>query len=138
MGATPYAILVGLSLPKSMANDDFVRHLQGLAAAYTVWGRADWGDTTSSPILTISVTALGFVPHGRAITRQGACVGDVVCVSGTVGLASLALHGILDDLHGDGHANRPPKSLPENYAKPCNTPPHKWHLAGSSSALQIA
>ncbi|AZQ95201.1 thiamine-monophosphate kinase [Moraxella catarrhalis] len=115
MGATPYAILVGLSLPKSMANDDFCQAFAGgLAAACTPFGvELIGGDTTSSPILTISVTALGFVPHGQAITRQGACVGDVVCVSGTVGLASLALHGILDDLHGDGHANRPPKSLPE-------------------------
>ena len=115
-GATPYAILVGLSLPKSMANDDFCQAFAGggLAAACTPFGiELIGGDTTSSPILTISVTALGFVPHGQAITRQGACVGDVVCVSGTVGLASLALHGILDDLHGDGHANRPPKSLPE-------------------------
>ena len=96
MGAMPYAILVGLSLPKSMANDDFCQAFAGgLAAACTPFGvELIGGDTTSSPILTISVTALGFVPHGQAITRQGACVGDVVCVSGTVGLASLALHGI--------------------------------------------
>ena len=60
------------------------------------------------------------------------------CVSGTVGLASLALHGILDDLHGDGHANRPPESLPEKLRQAMQYPTHKWHLAGSSSALQIA
>ena len=124
MGATPYAILVGLSLPKSMANDDFCQAFaEGLAAACTPFGvELIGGDTTSSSILTISVTALGFVPHGRAITRQGACVGDVVCVSGTVGLASLALHGILDDLNGDGHANRPPESLTEKLCQAMQYP----------------
>lgn len=114
MGATPYAILVGLSLPKAMANDDFCQAFaHGLADACTPFGvELIGGDTTGSPVLTISVTALGFVSSNRAITRKGACVGDVVCVSGTLGLASLALHGILDDLNTDGHANRPPDSLP--------------------------
>lgn len=116
MGATPYAILVGLSLPKAMANDDFCQAFaEGLAAACTPFGvELIGGDTTGSPVLAISVTALGFVPSSQAITRQGACVGDMVCVSGVVGLASLALHGILDDLNGDGHANRPPDSLPHD------------------------
>lgn len=124
MGATPYAILVGLSLPKSMANDDFCQAFaEGLADACTPFGvELIGGDTTGSPVLTISVTALGFVPSNQAITRQGTCVGDVVCVSGTVGLASLALHGILDDLNGDGHANRPPESLPEKLCQAMQYP----------------
>lgn len=115
MGATPYAILVGLSLPKSMANDAFCKAFaKGLADACSSFGvELIGGDTTGSPVLTISVTALGFIPKGKAITRQGACVGDIICLSGVVGLASLALHEILDDLHGDGHANRPPESLPD-------------------------
>lgn len=132
MGATPYAILVGLSLPKGMANDDFCRAFaDGLADACIPFGvELIGGDTTGSPILTISVTALGFVLPDQAITRQGACVGDVVCVSGTVGLASLALHGILDDLNGDGHANRPFDVLPHELRQAMQYPVPQVALGG--------
>lgn len=97
MGATPYAILVGLSLPDNMANDEFcMAFAQGLADACTPFGvELIGGDTTGSPVLTISVTALGFIPQGQAITRHGACVGDVVCVSGEIGSASFALEQVL-------------------------------------------
>ncbi|MDO5050264.1 MAG: thiamine-phosphate kinase [Moraxella equi] len=145
MGATPYAILVGLSLPKAMANDDFCKAFaHGLADACTPFGvELIGGDTTGSPILTISVTALGFIPSNQAITRQGACVGDVVCVSGTVGLASLALHGILDDLNGDGHANRPPDSLPHDLRQAMQYPAPQVVLGGrligfASSMIDIS
>jgi thiamine-monophosphate kinase len=49
------------------------------------------GDTTQSPHLTLSVTALGWVEIGKAVPRSGAQVGDYICVSGTVGDASFAL-----------------------------------------------
>lgn len=132
MGATPYAILVGLSLPKAMANDDFCKPFaHGLADVCTPFGvELIGGDTTGSPVLTISVTALGFVPSNQAITRQGACVGDVVCMSGTVGLASLGLHRILDDLNGDGHANRPPDTLPHDLHQALQYPAPQVALGG--------
>ncbi|UNU72643.1 thiamine-phosphate kinase [Moraxella nasovis] len=116
MGATPYAVLVGLSLPKQMANDEFCRQFaNGLADICTPFGvELIGGDTTSSPVLTVSVTALGFVPTGQAITRDGAKVSDVICVSGEIGSASVALHQILDTPNKnnhdkDGHAT--PNSL---------------------------
>ena len=40
------------------------------------------GDTTQSPHLTISVTALGWVDIGQAVTCSAAQVGDLICVSG--------------------------------------------------------
>ena len=49
------------------------------------------GDTTQSPHLTISVTALGWIEAGQAVTRSGAQIGDYVCVSGQVGDAAYAL-----------------------------------------------
>lgn len=93
MGATPYAILVGLSLPKNMANDAFCRDFaQGLSDICNQFGiELIGGDTTRSAILTISVTALGFIAPKQAITRTGANVGDVICVSGNIGSASYAL-----------------------------------------------
>lgn len=100
MGATPYAILLGLSLPTELANDktwikDFTRGIADICGRFDV--DLIGGDTTKSDILTISVTAFGFVPNGQAITRSHAKVGDVICVSGEIGSASYALQQILND-----------------------------------------
>lgn len=105
MGASPYGILLGLSLPKTMANDTFCRKFaSGVADICGQFGvELIGGDTTGADTLTISVTALGFVPTHQAICRSGAKVGDVVCVSGQIGTASFGLGLLLDDLHGDGH-----------------------------------
>ena len=48
------------------------------------------GDTTRGP-LAITVTVHGFVPHGEALRRDGARVGDAVWVSGTLGDAAAGL-----------------------------------------------
>ncbi len=50
------------------------------------------GDTTSSPKgLYISVTAIGQVAEGRAVYRNGAREGDIICVTGHLGSAYLGL-----------------------------------------------
>ncbi len=99
MAATPYAILLGLSLPAKLACDEwlgeFARGIGGICREFGV--ELIGGDTTRSDVLTVSVTALGFVHKGRAITRAGAKVGDVVCVSGEIGSASYALSQVLID-----------------------------------------
>ncbi len=91
MGATPAWALLSLSLPR--ADTEFVSgFMEGFAALADSAGVAlVGGDTTSGP-LAITVTALGWVPHGQALLRSGAKVGDVVCVSGTLGDAAAALH----------------------------------------------
>ncbi|MBC7787744.1 MAG: thiamine-phosphate kinase [Methylophilaceae bacterium] len=48
------------------------------------------GDTTRGP-LTISVQIMGETPHGEAIKRSGAKIGDDIWVSGVLGDAALAL-----------------------------------------------
>lgn len=110
MGATPYAILLGLSLPTELVTDEnwIIEFTQGIADICKRFNvDLIGGDTTKSDILTISVTALGFVPNGQAITRRGAKVGDIVCVSGEIGSASFALKQILDkekiDCRGVSH-----------------------------------
>lgn len=98
MGATPYAILLALSLPAPLAKDahwlqELTRGIAEICGQFQV--DLIGGDTTQSDILTLSVTALGVVPTGQAIMRSGAKVGDVVCVSGEIGSASFALTEIL-------------------------------------------
>ncbi len=95
MGATPYAILLGLSLPN---HDDewlkeFARGIADICQKFNV--ELIGGDTTKSEILTISVTVLGLIEKGKSICRDGAKIGDVICVSGHIGSASLALNHIL-------------------------------------------
>lgn len=115
MGATPYAILLGLSLPSKLANDkwiaEFARGIADICNQFNV--ELIGGDTTKSDVLTISVTALGFVPNGQAILRSGAKVGDVVCVSGEIGSASFALKQILQQENkGRDVLNTPKNEIP--------------------------
>ena len=90
MGAMPAWATLAMTLPT--ADSTFVaRFADGfaeLAAAFEL--ALIGGDTTSGP-LAISVTAHGFVPVGRALRRDGARIGDVVFVTGTLGDAAAGL-----------------------------------------------
>ncbi|MBA8682816.1 thiamine-phosphate kinase [Stenotrophomonas tumulicola] len=90
MGAAPAWGTLALSLPHADAAwvDAFADGFFALADAHG-W-RLIGGDTTRGP-LSLSVTAFGQVPHGRALRRDGAQVGDDIWVSGTLGDAAGAL-----------------------------------------------
>ncbi|MDK1684873.1 thiamine-phosphate kinase [Acinetobacter terrestris] len=91
MGAKPQSILLALSLPQ-IDHDWLKGFSQGLYDCCDQFGVSlIGGDTTQSPHLTISVTALGWIETGQAVTRSGAQVGDFICVSGQVGDAAYAL-----------------------------------------------
>lgn len=91
MGATPHSILLALSLPS--ADQDFLREFsRGLFAICGQYGvQLIGGDTTRSSVLSITMTVLGWLPAGQAITRAGAQAGDVIMVTGTLGDAAYAL-----------------------------------------------
>jgi thiamine-monophosphate kinase len=92
MGAKPHSILLALSLPQ-IDHAWLKGFSQGLYDCCDQFGVSlIGGDTTQSPHLTISVTALGWIEQGKSILRSGAKVGDYICVSGTVGDAAFALH----------------------------------------------
>ena len=59
------------------------------------------GDTTKSDRLFISITALGEIARGRALTRSGAKPGDLIYVSGKLGRAQLGLELVLRGLASD-------------------------------------
>ena len=90
MGAEPGYALLALTLPR--ADDAWLRDFAaGFAALAETHGVAlIGGDTTAGP-LCISVTVLGSVAAGAALTRAGAAPGDVVFVSGTPGDAAAGL-----------------------------------------------
>ncbi|HEY0107764.1 MAG TPA: thiamine-phosphate kinase [Rhizomicrobium sp.] len=86
-GAEPFGYLLTLALPKNITAAWLKAFARGLAADQREFGLALLGgDMSGMPgPLTISVTALGYVPQGEAILRRGAKAGDLVFVSGTVG-----------------------------------------------------
>ncbi len=91
MGAKPHSILLALSLPHvdEAWLAEFSRGLFDCCDQFSV--SLIGGDTTQSTQLTISVTALGWIDHGQAVTRSGAQIGDYICVSGQVGDAAYGL-----------------------------------------------
>jgi thiamine-monophosphate kinase len=102
MGAVPAWALLALTLPG--ADADFVERFAGGFAdlARTHHVALIGGDTTQGP-LSITVTALGVVPAGEALTRGGARAGDGVFVTGTLGDAAGALRVLRDPGPGAGN-----------------------------------
>ena len=91
MGAKPHSILLALSLPQ-IDHAWLKGFSQGLYDCCDQFGvRLIGGDTTQSPHLTLSVTAMGWIEAGQAVTRSGAQVDDLVVVSGTIGDAAFGL-----------------------------------------------
>ncbi|RKG31896.1 thiamine-phosphate kinase [Acinetobacter tianfuensis] len=91
MGAKPHSILLALSLDQ-IDHDWLKAFSQGLYDCCDQFGVSlIGGDTTQSPHLTITVTALGWIETGLAVTRSGAQIDDLICVSGTIGDAAFAL-----------------------------------------------
>lgn len=95
-GAEPLAYLLTLALPEAPKREWIAAFAQGLAVAQEEFGcHLIGGDTDRTPgPLAIGVTAIGTLPAGTFVPRQGAAAGDHVFVTGTLGDAAvgLALH----------------------------------------------
>ena len=93
MGATPRWVLLSLSLPviETAWTEALIDGFFSLAMRC---GVVLIGGDTCSGELAITVTALGLVEPGQAITRKGASPGDLIVVSGQLGDAALALAGM--------------------------------------------
>jgi thiamine-monophosphate kinase len=91
MGAAPRWALLAIGLPA--AEEDWLAQFSaGLFALAERFGvELIGGDTTRSPLRTISIVAIGEVPAGVALYRSGARAGDDIWVSGELGGAALAL-----------------------------------------------
>jgi thiamine-monophosphate kinase len=90
MAATPAWALLALTLPSEDVAwlDGFLDGFEELARRHDV--ALVGGDTTRGP-LSITITALGFVPAGAALRRSGARPGDDIWATGTLGDAAGAL-----------------------------------------------
>ncbi len=105
MGARPRWGLLALSLPSA---DEawlaaFAEGLHACAREFDV--DLIGGDTTRGP-LNLCVTAIGEVPAGQALRRNGAREGDDIWISGQPGLAALGLAQL------QGRLDLPPRWQP--------------------------
>jgi len=99
-GAEPHALVITLAAPSTTRVDDVVALYEGVAeAGVPVVG----GDTTSAPLVLVSVTALG--SSSRVPGRAGARPGDVLVVTGPLGAAGAAFRA--------GRYVRPPLRIEE-------------------------
>ena len=115
MGATPRFFLLTLALPHSRIGPWLDAFLKGMARASRKLGIAIiGGDTTQSRTVFVSITVLGEITPGRALTRSGARPGDIIYVSGKLGRAQLGLELVLR-----GHArNRQLRALAQPHLYP--------------------
>lgn len=103
MGAEPRWFTLALTL--RMADPDWLAGFAaGLGALARDAGVALVGGDTTQGALSITITAMGTVPPGKAVRRSGAKVGDAICVTGTLGDAALALRLGQGEAEGRGEA----------------------------------
>ena len=112
MGAVPTALLVALCVPPGVESEWVEALADGLTAeAALVGASVVGGDTSSSPTLTIAVTALGDLGGSAPVRRDGAQPGDILALSGRIGYAAAGLTVL-------SRGFRTPKKLVEAYRRP--------------------
>lgn len=139
MGAQPHSFTLGLTLSES--NAQWLQAFSdGLVALAQPSGIAlIGGDTTKGP-LTISIQVQGLVPDQKALRRNGAIVGDLIYVSGSIGDAAGALPSVLQGLYPDTAENAEIEYLLRRYYLPApRLALGQWLSAnGATSALDIS
>jgi thiamine-monophosphate kinase len=113
MGARPGEGYIALGIPNGATEADVLELASGASALASRCGVSlAGGDVTRAEQLTVSVTAVGWASDpGELVGRDGARVGDLVCVTGTLGGSGAGLALIEGRVQAD-------ESLRERYARP--------------------
>ena len=100
MGATPIATLLSIALPESAQGEWAERFMRGYYDASAREGVAlVGGDTTASrDKISINVVAIGRAPMANVKRRSAAKAGDIIAVTGKLGISS---KGLVDIMFGD-------------------------------------
>ena len=94
MGAQPLGIVVALALPQTTQKENMISLYRGLGECLRTYDALLLGGDTvhSRHGMTLTATALGYVPCGQAVTRNGAQPGDRIVLTGPTGYAALAYY----------------------------------------------
>ena len=93
MNARPSQITVSLAVSKKFSLEALEEFYAGVKLACERYCVDLVGGDTSSSItgMMVSITAVGFAPAERLVYRNGACINDLICVSGDLGAAYTGL-----------------------------------------------
>lgn len=90
MGADNIGFLLNIAVPKDTLLDDFDDLICGVIQACDNYNiPLIGGDTNQASEIIISGTAIGQVDKDKALMKYGFKTGDLVCISGELGLAAL-------------------------------------------------
>jgi thiamine-monophosphate kinase len=108
MGATPGEAYVTVGAPADAPDEQLLALADGIAEGASREKVAiAGGDLVASPVLVLSLTAIGYETEGvPLVPRSGARPGDVVAVTGELGGAAAAL-ALLKDSEAESKENEP-------------------------------
>jgi thiamine-monophosphate kinase len=102
MGASPIGVTMAVGIPRDTEVSFALEIMRGCNACCTQNGATLLGgDTDEHEELTLVGTAIGSVQQDKMLTRAGAKVGDVVCVTGGLGLAAAGVRMLLESGYAD-------------------------------------
>jgi thiamine-monophosphate kinase len=118
MGGQPMFVLVALGCPLETKTNYIQTLYRGISAVVSRFGAVIVGGDTSVSRegLILDITALGQTVGNRCLNRKGARPGDVLAVTGPLGLSSAGLHALRNGHEAPAlrHAhNNPRPRVPE-------------------------
>jgi len=107
MGAEAIGIIVSMGLPRNMLIDEFDDLVEGILINCTKYGMSlIGGDTNESSDLTLSGTCLGIVKKENVLMKSGARKGDIIALTGSLGLAAAGFELLLNPKNNEDLDNQ--------------------------------
>lgn len=98
MGADTICIIISMGLPRDMPLSDFDEIIKGILESCKQYDMVlIGGDTNESADLTLCGTCIGMVKKKNVLMKDGAQPGDVVAVTGSLGLAAAGFEVLFCD-----------------------------------------
>ncbi len=142
MGAEPGEAYVAVGAPEAMSDSDLIELADGIGEMAELCAVAiAGGDLTAAPVLTLTITCVGYErPGARLVTRGGAEPGDMVVVTGELGGAAAGLRLLSGGARGEDldDATREALLARQLDPRPRVTAGRELASAGASAMIDIS